>query len=37
VAIKIPNGEKCLSQDLPKYTNIGIFGMKIYHLETLVR
>jgi hypothetical protein len=36
----IPNGQKiyqyCLFQGPLKYTQIGIFGLKVYHLSTLV-
>jgi hypothetical protein len=36
---KRPNGHKIYQhlplQDTPKFTHIGIFGLKIYHLATL--
>jgi hypothetical protein len=31
-----PNGQKLQEQDPPKFTQIGIFGVKIYHLATPV-
>jgi hypothetical protein len=41
MALNIPNNHK-IYHNLPfpghqKYTKIGIFGMKIYHLVTLLR
>jgi hypothetical protein len=39
MTIKIPNGYKIYEhfpfQGLPKYPQIGVFGMQIYHLATL--
>jgi hypothetical protein len=39
MAVNIPNGHKIHQhfpfQDSPKYSQIGIFGMKINHLATL--
>jgi hypothetical protein len=43
MTINIPNGRKngrkiyqrLLLQDPPKFTQLGIFGLKIYHLATL--
>jgi hypothetical protein len=38
--VSIPNGHEILQhfsfQGTPKFTQLGIFGMKIYHLATLV-
>jgi hypothetical protein len=41
MAVNRPNGCKANQlfplQDLPKFTQIGIFGLKIYHLATLLK
>jgi hypothetical protein len=36
MAVKYTKCQNFSLQDTPKYTQIGIFGLKIYHLATLV-